>query len=290
MEPQPEEHNMPLVNRLSNDYDPTQGIAGGIRSIGEVMAQGPRLRAQAALNRAQIGKTVAEGNESVAHGEVYKQLGLKTQQEIQGANEIAQALSQPGAVQQDSMGNVVISGPVFQRVVGSLSKAGHGANDTALGIGNMFKSQNSTVQSGADRQNKIDVARVKPVILNPGQTEVSNASSISGVDAESGDPTATPGIGGVIAQSPPKPISAQQIPADTETIRQDINPAYRDNTNAPPTISLTNTTRHIRSPGVVAPQAKIPQAHAAYLMSHPDTAAQFDQKYGAGSAASILKK
>jgi hypothetical protein len=43
---------MPLVNRLSNDYDPSAAWASGIRSIGTVMAQMPAIRAMAQQRQA----------------------------------------------------------------------------------------------------------------------------------------------------------------------------------------------------------------------------------------------
>ena len=59
---------MALENRLSNNYDPSQGFAGGIRNLGYILAQEPMMRARGQMMQAQRGLYGARSDqaESVA--------------------------------------------------------------------------------------------------------------------------------------------------------------------------------------------------------------------------------
>ena len=284
-----------LINR-NKIYDNDAGIGEGLRSLGQVMAQLPAVRARGALMNAQRGRFDALANEASAHADLFKQQGLKTEDERNAAADIAATFNTPGAITQDSMGNVVISAPAFQRILGNIARTGHGANDTAGGLGKMITTQNAPVQEEANRKNKIAVAEVKPIILNPGQTAVSNnPADVSATDPDSGDPISP--AARIIASVPKPETPVKPLPDYTITTIDDIkNPAYdpaQGMTNAPPMIKKTNIVSRVSgkvSPSVVANAPQIPKTHADYLLAHPDTAAQFDQKYGQGSAAAILKR
>lgn len=251
---------------------PTEGMAQGIRSIGAVMAQMPRIKAQAGLVRAQTGRETALAGEANEHGNLYKQLGLKSADELAAAQAVAGEFQN---VQKNADGSVTIPADSLGRIAGLLARTGKGANDIGGGIQKLFGTANAPVEQGLNRENRIDVARVKPIVLNPNQTAISNESSVQGVDAETGDPSATPGIGSVIAQAPPAPqMPSKALPDYTTTTIDDIkNPAYdaaNGMTNVPPMIKKTNTTSRVS--GVVKPQA-----HQALT---PEMATKYLQQFG----------
>lgn len=243
---------MPL-QRFEN---PSEGVAQGINSLGQVLAQMPRIKAQAGLVRAQTGRETALAGEANEHGNLYKQLGLKSADELAAVQAVAGEFQN---VQKNADGSVTIPADSLGRIAGLLARTGKGANDIGGGIHKLFGTANAPVEQGLNRENKIDVARVKPIVLNPNQTAISNEPSVGGVDPETGDPSATQGIGSVIAQAPPAPQQPQRPLPDytTTTIRQDPNKAYGfgdgQSTNVPPTINLTNTTSRVS--GAVKPQA-----------------------------------
>lgn len=72
---------MPLVNRLSNDYNPSDAWSSGIRSIGTIMAQMPAIRAMASQRQAMAEFQRAHaGYETAATGEANARTGLIGQQ------------------------------------------------------------------------------------------------------------------------------------------------------------------------------------------------------------------
>lgn len=250
---------MPL-ERFGN---PSEGVAQGINSLGQVLAQMPRIRAQAGLVRAQTGRETALAGEATEHGNLYKQLGLKSADELAAAQAVAGEFQN---VQKNADGSVTIPADSLGRIAGLLARTGKGANDIGGGIQKLFGTANAPVEQGFNRENKIDVARVKPIVLNPNQTAISNEPSVEGVDVETGDPSATQGIGSVIAQAPPAPQMPSKALPDytTTTIRDERNPAYNiaeGATNVPPVIKMTNTVS--RASGAAKPQSQTaPQGDA----------------------------
>lgn len=74
----------------------------------------------------------------------------------------------------------------------------------------------------------------------------------------------------------------------TQTVKQVVNPMG----GSP--LSLTNTTTHLPATGMDAPAPPQPAAtpapsHVAYLQAHPETAGDFDAKYGQGASSQFLK-
>ncbi len=69
-------------------------------------------------------------------------------------------------------------------------------------------------------------------------------------------------------------------PMDTET--QTVSPTGQ--------VTETKRTRHVPVQSPASGTGSIPKASIDYLKSHPEAAQSFDQKYGKGSAASILNQ
>ncbi len=257
------EHRKEFNMALERFGQPLAGVDTGIRSIGNVFAQMPRIQAQAALIGSEANKNRAQAGEAAQHGELFRQLGLKTKDEIAAAQEVAAALQN---VQKNPDGSVTIPADSIGRISGIIARTGN-PNSTGGGIKNIFSTANAPVEANANRENKIDVARVKPIVLSPNQTAISNTESVPGIDPESGDPTATPGIGSVIATAPPAPQqAAKALPDYTTTTVDDIkNPAYDISsgaTNVPPMIKKTNVTQRVSGtvkPPVAAQPAPHPQ-------------------------------
>ena len=92
---------------------------------------------------------------------------------------------------------------------------------------------------------------------------------------------------------PPAPTAAIPAPADAV-------PAPASSAPATPFSSLLNPQEDAPQPSSIplppantngVPTAKTPKPqHVAYLVAHPETAAAFDQKFGQGSAALVLKQ
>ncbi len=264
---------MPLQNRLANDYDPDQlGLAPGIRSLGQAMTQMPAIRARGAELRAQTARQAALANEATARGgeadartSLLKAQGLKTQQEFDAAQEIADALKQPGAISRDTQGNVTIAAPAFQGMISALAKTAKGANDFGGGMNKLFTTENAPIQEQANRENKVHVAQVKPVILKPGESAYGNQPPTEpGTDPETGDPVS--GVASrLIASVPGSPV--KPLPDYTSTtIRQERNPAYniaQGATNVPPVINMTNTTSRVGRQLAQQPSNNASQPQAA---------------------------
>lgn len=288
---------MPLENRFSPNYDPSHGVAAGLSSISQAAMQAPLIRARGALMQANTGRAQSQMALALARAGLVntQQQGAQSQQDALKA--LGDELQ--GATTSDGQGRVTIDLKKAPNVAKWLVQSSKGGNDTALSMKNFMSGANAAPESDLDRANKVAVAQMKPIILKTGESAYSNNGG-SAVDnspspSDIDNPDAS-GAGGLvprlIASAPAAPAKA--LPPDTQTIRQDVNPAYKDNTNLPPFINLTNTTRRIASgaPVVQAPPTppQIPQTHVAYLLAHPDTAAQFDQKYGQGSSTAILKQ
>lgn len=255
---------MPLINKYSNDYDPGQGLAQGIGSIGQALAMAPRIRAQGALMRAQTGEAAARGSEASAHADLYKQLGLKSKDEMDAAQSIAEEFKS-GGVTTNQDGSLTIAPASLGRIAGLLARTGKGANDIGGGVSKLFGTANAPVEANANRVNKIDVARVKPIILNPNQTAVANDGNPTDNNPSASDvdnPQQPTGIGRVLAIAPPGPTKA--LPDYTTTTISDIkNPAYdaaQGMTNAPPMIKRTNTVSRVSGATAKVQPTAQPQA------------------------------
>lgn len=253
---------MPLENRLSPNFDATHGVASGIASLGQAAMQAPLIRARGALMQANTGRAQSQMALALARAGLVntQQQGAQSQQDALKA--LGDELQ--GATTSDGQGRVTIDLKKAPNVAKWLVQSSKGGNDTALSIKNFMGGANAAPEADLDRANKVAVAQVKPIILKPGESAYSNNSS-SAVDnspspSDIDNPDAS-GAGGLvqrlIASAPAAPAKA--LPPDTQTIRQDVNPAYKDNTNLPPFINLTNTTRRIASGAPVnAPTAQKP--------------------------------
>ncbi len=184
---------------------PTDGMAEGIRSIGNVFAQLPRIRAQAGLLGAQTAKETAQAGEAAQHGELFRQLGLKSADEMAAAQEVAGALQN---LQKNPDGSVTIPADSIGKISSIIARTGN-PNSTGGGIKNIFSTANAPVEANANRQNKIDVAQARPLVMKPGESAVSLQPAVQGVDPESGDPVTTGGVGNIVAALPPSLAQSQ---------------------------------------------------------------------------------
>lgn len=147
---------MALVNRLSNNYDGTDGFAEGIRNLGEILAQGPAIRARAAQMQAERQRIGAMTDEASAHANLYQNQAEREQLATAGLKQIGDLANQ-GLLRTDSEGNLIVDSSLASKLVGGILQQSKGASDAGGGLAKALAGMNAPVQADLNRQNKQDV-------------------------------------------------------------------------------------------------------------------------------------
>ena len=164
----------------------TEPFNNGLRTIGAALANRPYMQAMA-NNRAMMGQyyQAHAGQEEASAEEARARAGLAGVQTQRGQFQLSSALAladrfkQPGAITQDSEGNLVIDKAAIGDVVSAISGESKDANDASSAIAGLLKGRNLPVQADLDRQNKTNInaatiagKAAQPVVVPSGGTLV----------------------------------------------------------------------------------------------------------------------
>ena len=247
---------MPLINRNSNSYDGTGGFAEGIRNLGEILAQGPAIRARAAYMRQEGARADAQGYEAAAHGNLYQSQANQTDVTTAGLKQIGDLANQ-GLLRTDKEGNLVVDSSLASKLVGGILQQATGASDAGGGLQKALAGMNAPVQADLNRQSKMDVTEaVDDTKENIAEKTVAERLAAAQAGNQTKLDVADKTIAGRLAAAAVRPPGSGMQPYEQTEVRQIKNPAFvAGQTNTPPTIDVTNRISRVVG-NLAKPQAQ----------------------------------
>lgn len=281
-------------------------FTGGIRTIGSALAARPVLRAQQQRQQviadAEAERMQAQTEQAGANTSLLK---AKTERENisnQALKGLGDLVSK-GLITSDAEGNLVVDKSLANQTAGFVMAQAKGANDAGQGLGNLLSGLNRPNQARLERSNKAamndaDNASVnaRPQHVSPGGALYQNGKVVyQNPSAAAQEQAYETTVQEYPEVEPQEKIIKPEVkhwiganePAVTETIPG--TPARKVTRRIPLATAAQPRGGETNAPALNQPAVNIPAGAIQKLKANPQLKADFEAKYGAGTAAQFLQ-
>ena len=279
------------------------GFDRGAGNIATAIARGPLYRRQMEDQARRQSALDANAQENMARARL---LGTQAD-EITTQREMLNSLATEaqGALSTDEKGRFVFDPKKAPNLTAALMRTSKGGNDSSLALGNFMKSGNATIEADLDRQVELDKIKTKPAGLTAVNTNgITGALTPNGAFVQPNQGRLNDidkiKVGNLVKQlaeidaaseklaETPNAAIARNLLNRRERLEKQL--AEYDRRGQPAEQPAEAGEAGANAPAATPAAVDIPQSHIDFLISNPDAAADFDEKYGKGMAAKYLKQ